>query len=56
MVCMIVDCVYKNVQFLLLNSLYTGELIMNVLQESRVTQLYKMIGLQPSAKPSNNEV
>lgn len=52
MVCIVVYCVYKNVHI----SLYTGEPIMNVLQESRVTQLYKMIGLPPSAKPSNNEV
>ena len=33
-----------------------GELVMDVLHESRVTQLNKLIGLPPTAKPAMNEV
>ena len=33
-----------------------GELIMSMLQEARVIQLNKMIGLPPTAKPSSEDV
>ena len=33
-----------------------GENIVNVLQESRVVQLNKMLGLPPSASPPHDEV
>ena len=33
-----------------------GQLIMDVLHETRVVQLNKMLGLQTSARPSSQEV
>lgn len=34
---------------------FVGELVMNVLPRARVVQLNKMIGLQPTAAPTNHE-
>ena len=42
---------YSDVKFL-----FVGENIVNVLQESRVVQLNKMLGLPPSALPPHDEV